>query len=194
MIRSDHSAILVIVNGNNTLEEEIRERIVKGNKALYANRSLFKSNLVSRKSKIKLYWSVIRPIVVYGCETWILKESIIQRFSVFERKILRKIFGPTKEDTGKWGIKTNKELDELIKQRNRIIYVTAKRLSWFGHINRLPETNTVKKIYKWKPFTRRPVGRPKSRWEDDVRNDLKKMKFIKWTEQVLYECLYCMDV
>jgi hypothetical protein len=46
----------------------------------------------------------------------------------------------------------------------------------------------VKKIYKWKPFTGRPVGRPKSRWEDDVRNGLKKMKIIKWAEQVEY-CL-----
>jgi len=42
----------------------------------------------------------------------------------------------------------------------------------------------MKKTYKWKPFTSRPVGRPKSRWEDDVRNDWKKMKLIKWTEQV----------
>jgi len=50
--------------------------------------------------------------------------------------------------------------------------------------NRMPETGTVKKIYKWKPFTGRPVGRSKSRWEDDVRNDVKKMKLIKWTEQV----------
>jgi hypothetical protein len=81
-----------IANGNNTLEEEIRERIVKGNKAFYANRILFKSNLVSRKSKLKLYWSVIRPTVVYGCKTWVLKESIIQRLSVFERKILKKIY------------------------------------------------------------------------------------------------------
>jgi hypothetical protein len=48
----------------------------------------------------------------------------------------------------------------------------------------MPETNIVRKIYKWKPFTSRPVGRPKSRWEDDVRNDLKKMKLIKRTEQV----------
>jgi len=48
----------------------------------------------------------------------------------------------------------------------------------------MPETNIVKKIHKWKPFTGRPVGRPKFRWEDDVRNDLKKMKLIKWTEQV----------
>ena len=42
----------------------------------------------------------------------------------------------------------------------------------------------VKKIRKWKPFTGRPVGRPKSQWEDDVRNDLKKTKIIKWTDQV----------
>jgi len=146
--------------------------------------TLFKSNLVSGKSKLKLYLSVIRPTVVYGCETWVLKESIIQRLSVFERKILRKIFGPTKEDNGNWRIKTNKELDELIKHRNIINYVKAQRLSWFGQMNRMPETSIVNKIYKWKPFTRRPVGRPKSQWEDDVRNDLKKIKLIKWAGQV----------
>jgi hypothetical protein len=66
-----------IVNGNSTLEEEIRERIVKGNKAFCANRALFKSKLMSRKSKLKLYWLVIRLVVVYGCETWVLKEGII---------------------------------------------------------------------------------------------------------------------
>jgi len=74
------------MNGNNTLEEEIRERIAKGNKAFYANKTLFKYNLVSRKSKLKLYWSVIRPIAVYGCEIWVLKESIIQKLSVFGGK------------------------------------------------------------------------------------------------------------
>jgi len=107
---------------------------------------------VSRKSKLKLYWSVIRPIVLYDCETWVLKESIIQN-SVFEREILRKIFGPTKEANGIWRIKTNKELDELIKHRNIINYVKAQRLSWFGHINRMPETSIVKRIHNWKPFT-----------------------------------------
>jgi hypothetical protein len=64
---------------------------------------------------------------------------------VSERKILRKIFGPTKENNGNWRIKTNKELDELIKHRNIINCVKAQRLSWFGHINRMPETIIVKK-------------------------------------------------
>jgi hypothetical protein len=76
---------------------------------------------------------------------------------------LPKIFGPTKEDNGNWRIKTNIELDELIKHRNIINYVKAQRLSWFGHINRMPETSIVKKKYKGKLFTARPVGRPKSR-------------------------------
>ena len=110
----------------------------------------------------------------------VLKESIIQNLSVFDRKI----FGPTKESNGIWRIKTIKELDELIKHWNIKNYVKAQRLSWFGHINRMPETSIVKRIHKWKPFTGRPAGRPKSRWEDDVRNDLKKMNLMKWAEQV----------
>ena len=124
---------------------------------------------------MKLYWSVIRPTVVYGREPWVLKESIIQKLSVFERKILWKIFGPTKEASGIWRIKTN-EMDELIKHRNIINYVKAQRLSWFAYINRMLETSILKRIHKWKPFTGRPAGRPKSRWEVDVRNDLKTKK------------------
>jgi hypothetical protein len=65
---------------------------------------------------------------------------------VFERKILRKIFGPTKEDNGNWRIKTNIELNELIKHWNTINYVKAQGLTWFGHINRMSKTSTVKKI------------------------------------------------
>ena len=103
---------------------------------------------------------------------------------MFAKKILRKILGPTKEDNGNWRIKTNKELDELIKHRNIINYVKVQRMSWFGHVNGMPDTSTVKNTYKRKPVTRRPVRRPKSRWEDDVKNDLEKMKLTKWVEQV----------
>jgi hypothetical protein len=72
----------------------------------------------------------------------------------------------------------------IIKHWNIINYVKSQRLSWFGHINIMPETSAVRKICKWKPFTRRPAGRPKSQWEDDVRNDMRRMQLTKWTEQV----------
>jgi len=148
-----------------------------------ANKVLFQSKLVSRRSKLKLYQTVIRPVVVYRCETWVLYENIIQKLSVFERKILRRIFGPIKKKDGSWKIKTNMELGKLIKNRNIINYVKAQRLSWFGHIHRKPETSIVRKIYKWQPYVTRPAGRPKHRWDDDVRNDLRRMKLLKWSEQ-----------
>ena len=80
--------------------------------------------------------------MTYASETWVLKEAIIQKLLVFERKILRKIFGPTKENQI-WRIKTNEELDKLIKHKNIIDHIKAQRLSWFGHIQRMPDTRTV---------------------------------------------------
>jgi len=88
------------VNSDNSTEEEIQYRITLGNKAYYANQFLLKSRLVSKKSKLKLYWSTIRPIVTYACEVWVLKETIKNKLMVFEKKVLRKIFGPTKERDG----------------------------------------------------------------------------------------------
>jgi hypothetical protein len=92
-----------------------------------------------------LYWSIIRPIVTYVRETWVLKETTKNKLMVFERKVLRKIFGPTKERNGTWRIKTNHELDKLIRHKNRINYIKAQRLSWFGHLHRMAEERMVKK-------------------------------------------------
>jgi hypothetical protein len=64
-----------------------------------------------------LYRTLIRPNVTYVSETWVLKENSIQKLMIFERKILRKIFGPTKELNDLWKIKTNGELDDLIQQK-----------------------------------------------------------------------------
>ena len=77
----------------------------------------FKSRLVTKYSKLKLCRTVIRPIVTYASETWVLKESKIQKLLVFERKILRRVFGATKENQI-WRIKTNEEVDKLIKHKN----------------------------------------------------------------------------
>jgi hypothetical protein len=84
--------------------------------------------------------------VTYASETWVLKETIIQKLLVFERKILR-IFGPMEENQI-WRIKTNEELDKLTKHKNIVNHIKALRLSWFGHIQRMPDNRTVKKIFK----------------------------------------------
>jgi hypothetical protein len=117
-----------IVNQNNTIEEEIKERLIAGNKAFYANQKMFQSKLLSKKSKLKLYWTLIRPTVTYARETWVLKENSTQKLVILERKILRKIFGPTKEVNGLWRIETNEELEELIKAKNIIRFIKSQRL------------------------------------------------------------------
>ena len=114
------------MNSDNSAEEESQYRITVGNKAHYANQCFFKSRLVSKKSKLKLYWSIIRPIVTYACEAWVLEETIKSKLMVFERKVLRRIFGPTKERDGMWRIKTNDEIDELIRHKNIINYIKHK--------------------------------------------------------------------
>jgi len=81
---------------------------------------------------------------------------------VFERKILRKIFGPTYEN-GSRQIKTNQELDKLIQHKNVINFARVQRLGWYGHIEIMQETRTVKAIHSWKPISKRPMGRPNIR-------------------------------
>jgi hypothetical protein len=95
-----------IINYSNSIEEEIKERIVLGIKTYYANQKFFKSRFVAKYSKLKLYRTVIRPTVNDASETWVLKETKIQKLLVFERKILRRIFRPTKE-IKIWKTKTN---------------------------------------------------------------------------------------
>jgi len=75
-------------------------------------------------AKLKLYCSVIRPVVTYACGTWTLTETITNRLMVFERKVLRKIFGPTNEN-GIWRIKDNQGLDKIIKHKNIINLIRA---------------------------------------------------------------------
>jgi len=72
------------------------------------------------------------------------------------------------------------ELDKLIKHGNIVNYIKAQRLSWFGHIQRMPETRATKKIFKWNPLTMRPRGRPKDCWENNIIQDLGQIKIKNW--------------
>ena len=90
-------------------------------------------------------------------------------------KFYEEYLGPTKENQI-WRIKTNEELDKLIKHKNIVNYIKAQRLSWFGHVQRMPDTRTVNKIFKWNPLTKRSQGRPKYRWNDNAKQDVYQMK------------------
>ena len=69
---------------------------------------------------------------------------------------------------GYWRIKTNQEINYILKGQNIIGFIKKQRLNWLGHVERMVEDNIVQKIKRWKPMCKRPTGRPKTRWEDDV--------------------------
>jgi hypothetical protein len=127
----------------------------------------------------KIYRTVKRPIVTYASQTWVLKETIIQKLLVFEKKNLRRIFGPTKENQI-WRVKTNEESQKLIKHRNIINYIKTQRLSRFGHVKTMSDTRTVKKIFNWKLLTKRSQGRPKYKWQDNIKQDICQLKIKNW--------------
>jgi phosphopantetheinyl transferase (holo-ACP synthase) len=104
-----------MVNIDNSVEEEMKERIAAGNRAYHVHEKLFMSKLISRNVKLHLYNTLIRPIVTYASKTWVLKESITKKLMIFERKIMRKIFGPTRSDDGYWRIETNQEINGILK-------------------------------------------------------------------------------
>jgi hypothetical protein len=71
-------------------------------------------------------------------------------------------------------------VDKIIKHQNIINFIRAQSLGWLGHVEWMQETRMVKTIHSWKPISRRPIGRPKLRWEDDVRKDIQKLKLTNW--------------
>jgi len=87
-----------------------------------------------------------------------------------EREILRKIYGPTKEN-GQWRIKTNEELRTKYKSQDIVTVIKIRRLAWLGHVSRMNETRSVKKIFEGKLEGRRGRGRPRRRWINDVEDD-----------------------
>jgi len=104
-----------MANTDNSVEEEIKERIAAGNRAFHIHEKLFTSKLISRNVKLQLYNTLIGPTVTFASETWVLKENMIKKLMIFERKVMRKIFGPTRSEDGYWRIRTNQEIIDILK-------------------------------------------------------------------------------
>lgn len=167
----------------NEVSMEITARIAKGDKCYYSVLPILKSKELSWESKKKIYKTVIKPVVTYGDETWTLTQKDINRLGVWERKILRRIYGPKKEGE-QWRIRTNKEIEELYNSQAIVTDIKIKRLNWLGHIQRKSAEEMVKKVFNGRPGGVRKAGRPRVRWMDDMEEDLRVMGVRGWKEKV----------
>ena len=112
--------------------------------------------------------------------TWVLKENVRNKLRTFERKIIRKIFGATRTAYGYWRIETDQEINYILNGQNIIGFIKKQRLNWLGHVERMAEDNNVHKIKRWKSMSKRQIERPKTRWEDDVLEDIKSINISNW--------------
>jgi len=137
--------------------------------------------LLSKNLKIKIYIyiyiyiTIILPVVLYGCETWSLTLREEKKLRVFENMVLRRIFGPRRDEvTGKWRLH-NEELNDLYTLPNIVRVIKSRRMRWAGHVARMGEGRGVYRVLVGKPEGKSPMGRPRRRWVDNIRMDLQEV-------------------
>jgi hypothetical protein len=112
-------------------------------------------------------------VVLYGCETWSLALREELRLKVFENRVLRRIFGSKRDEvTGEWRKLHNKELHDLYSSPSIIRIIMSRRMRWAGHVVRMGEEMNSYRLIVGKPEGKRPLGRPRRRWVDNIRMDL----------------------
>ena len=96
--------------------------------------------MLSKKLKIKIYSTIILFVFLYGCETWSLTLREEPRLRVFENRLLRRVFGPKRDEvTGEWRKLRNEELSDLYSLPNILRVVKSRRMRWAGHVVRMEE-------------------------------------------------------
>jgi hypothetical protein len=119
----------------------------------------------------KIHKTVISPVLQYGCETWSLTLREEHRLRVFENRVL--IFGPKREEDGSWRKLNNDKLHSLCSSPNIVRAIKSRRMRWAGHVARMGERIDVYGILVGRPQRKRPPGRPRRRWEDNTKMNLR---------------------
>ncbi|KAJ4426547.1 hypothetical protein ANN_27361 [Periplaneta americana] len=97
---------------------------------------------------------------------------------VFENKVLRKIFGAKRDEvTGEWRKLHNTELHALYSSPDIIRNIKSRRLRWAGHVARMGESRNAYRVLVGRPEGKRPLGRPRRRWEDNIKMDLREVEY-----------------
>ncbi|WP_333765087.1 reverse transcriptase domain-containing protein, partial [Streptomyces sp. IBSBF 2390] len=170
------------VNTENDVTQEIKRRIMLANRTLFGLGRVLRSRFVRRGTKLKIYKTLVIPVLIYGAESWTLSESDKNLLRVFERKVLRLIFGPVCVNN-EWRIRYNHELYALYADSSIVDRVSKQQLRWLGHVWRMSDDAPPKKIAQARPEGSRKPGRQKLRWLDCMEAELTSKGITNWTTE-----------
>ena len=132
--------------------------------------------LVSKSLKIKIYRTIILPVVLYGCETWSLTLREERRLRVFKNRVLRSVFGSKRDEIRGSGEKyIMRSLGFFIPYPILCGWLKSRRMRWAGHVARIREGRGVQRFLVGKPEGKRPLGRSRRRWDDNIKMDLQEV-------------------
>ena len=159
----------VMHDDKGTHEGAIQDRIRKYTENVNFLYPLLKDKNIPVKVKVTIYKTILRPILTYGCEAWTLTTKTTSRVQAAEMRVLRMIRGVTRRDRMR-----NANIRDELGVESIITFVEAAQLRWYGHMKRMEEYRTPNRWYHWVPNTKRPQGRPRKRWDQNLDEALKK--------------------
>jgi len=140
-----------ILTIQNSIREEIKSRLRSGNACYHSVQNLLSSRLLSRKLKMKIYRTIILPVVLCGCEAWSLTLREERKLRVFENVVLR-IFGPRRDEvTEEWRRLHNEELSDLYSSPNIVRVIKSRRMRWAGYMARMGAERGAYSVLVGKP-------------------------------------------
>ncbi|XP_062714811.1 uncharacterized protein LOC134291290 [Aedes albopictus] len=160
-----------LLTADNNVSREIRRHIISGSRAYFGLQKKLRSKKIHPRTKCTMYKTLIRPVILNGHVTWTMLEEDLQALGVFERRVLRAIFGGVQEN-GVWRRRMNHELAALYGEPSIQKVVKAGRIRWAGHVARMPDNNPAKLVFATDPVGTRRRGAQRARWADQVERDL----------------------
>nr|KAG5700386.1 hypothetical protein BaRGS_029638 [Batillaria attramentaria] len=164
-----------VVDGQGGTDRDVTARIGKARAAMVMLKNIWASKVVSIRTKLRIFNSNVKSVLLYGCETWRTTKTMQQKIQTFLNTCLRRIFNI------RWPEKIrNEELWERAGQEPAAKQILRRKWGWIGHTLRKPASSTTRQALTWNPQGKRKRGRPRNSWRRDTEAELYKQG-TNWT-------------
>ena len=164
-----------VIDKQGGTDRDVAARIGKARGAFVTLKNIWAAKEINLKTKIRIFNSNVKTVLLYGCETWRTTKKMLQRIQTFINSCLRRIYHIRWQDKIR-----NEDLWERAGQASVDRQILQRKWGWIGHTLRKPVTSTTRQALTWNPQGKRKRGRPRNSWRRDTEAQLKQQGYT-WT-------------